>query len=170
MFLEIFLGFRVFRDFKKVYNKLGMSSVKIEDRKYWVLLALEAAQGESLTPVQLQKSLFLFSEKNRIKKDSYKFRPYDYGPFDPDVYRDAEQLEKDGLISISYAQNLKWKVYTITPEGASLSEKVKKLLPQNLIQSISDIINHVRSLSFQELVKEIYTDYPAYSVNSVFRG
>jgi uncharacterized protein YwgA len=147
-----------------------MASVKIEDRKFWVLLALEAAQGKSLTPVQLQKSLFLLSEKNRLKKGFYKFKPYDYGPFSPEVYRDAEELEKESLINVSYEQNLKWKVYRITPNGMNLSQEIKKSLTDNLIQSISDIINHVIGLSFRDLVQEIYKEYPSYSVNSVFRG
>ena len=32
------------------------------DRKYGTLLALGAAQGKALTPVQLQKTLFLLGE------------------------------------------------------------------------------------------------------------
>ena len=152
-----------------MYNKSQMSRITIENRKYWVLLALEAAQGKSLTPVQLQKSLFLLSEKNNLKKDFYKFKPYDYGPFSPEVYRDAEQLESESLITISFERNLKLKQYSITPEGVKFSEKIKKEVPDFLILILHEIISHVLSLNFRDLVQEIYKDYPAYSVNSVFR-
>ncbi len=123
-----------------------------------------------MTPVQLQKSLFLLSEKNNLKKDFYRFRPYDYGPFAPEIYRDAEQLGNENLITISYEHNLKWKVYAITPEGMKLSERIKSFLPDDLVQSIKDIIGHIRGLSFSDLVQEIYKEYPSYSVNSVFKA
>src|SRR5439155_6656754 len=53
-------------------------------RSAWVLLALLAAEGHSLTPVQLQKCLFLLGSRRPkdVGRDFYHFRPYDYGPFD----------------------------------------------------------------------------------------
>jgi len=68
----------------------------------WVLLALLAAKDHSLTPVQLQKSLFLLGKRrpHDIGKAFYHFRPYDYGPFDVAVYTDTDQLVEEGLVTV----------------------------------------------------------------------
>ena len=67
-----------------------------------LLRIIAAAEGEPVTPAQLQKVAFLvgmeFAEE--LPPNYYAFKPYDYGPFCVEVYRDAEQLERDGLISI----------------------------------------------------------------------
>ncbi len=143
--------------------------VKIE-RKYWVLLVLDAADENHHSPVQLQKSLFLIGEKLKIKSEFFVFAPYDYGPFDADIYKDAEELEKEGLITIAYEPNLRWKVYAIKLQGARIAEEIKKKLDDSIVKEISNNVNWVIEKSFRELVKQIYIDYPEFSTNSVFRG
>ena len=71
--------------------------------KDWTLLVLASAGGP-LSPVQLQKTLFLIdrnlSRAQRGVTRFYNFRAYDYGPFDSAIYTDAVilQTEKsDGL-------------------------------------------------------------------------
>ena len=60
-------------------------------RQDWLLLVLAAADGKPLSPLQLQKSLFLvgYDLARLVGSDFYTFRPFDYGPFDAAVYRDA---------------------------------------------------------------------------------
>ena len=141
------------------------------ERKYWVLLVLDAANGKPLTPVQLQKSIFLVGKKLEIpEKYYYAFKPYDYGPFCVDVYRDAELLEVDSLITIGYASNLKWKIYSITFTGTDMANKMKASLKENEAQKIKEIVDQVLQQDFRELVKGIYKEFPEFSVNSVFRG
>ena len=68
------------------------------------LVILALAGGEPLTPVKIQKSLFLASDKaaDAFRPDShYNFQPYDYGPFDRQVYSDVENLEREGLAKVS---------------------------------------------------------------------
>jgi hypothetical protein len=69
----------------------------VMERKHWTLLVLAAAGGDPLTPVQLQKTLFLL-EKERPEvsgRNYYRFTPYAYGPFDSRVYADAEILASE---------------------------------------------------------------------------
>ena len=72
------------------------------EKRDWLLLALAAAKTKGLTPVQIQKSLFLFGENMSGIGGSrfYKFVPYNYGPFDKRIYSDAEALETEGLVVI----------------------------------------------------------------------
>ncbi len=73
------------------------------ERENVTLAVLSLADG-MLTPVQLQKAMFLASDKlsSAFKADSrYNFQPYDYGPFDRQMYEDVEAMERQGLIQIN---------------------------------------------------------------------
>src|SRR5436190_18669612 len=75
--------------------------------KDWTLLVISAADSRGLSPVQLQKSLFLLERRlseeapaEKLGESFYEFVPYNYGPFDVKVYQDAEALEERGLVTI----------------------------------------------------------------------
>src|SRR5947209_2707195 len=69
------------------------------NRKDWTLLAICSANGNGLSPVQLQKALFLLSrEMPNAVGNFYHFTAYHYGPFDRAVYDDAERLAADGMV------------------------------------------------------------------------
>ena len=74
------------------------------DRKYWTLLALGAAEGKALTPVKLQKTLFLLGQVFPKMEDFYNFVPYDYGPFNASIYEDAKILAQDGTGKYRHSQ------------------------------------------------------------------
>ena len=61
-------------------------------RHDWLLLVLAAAEGDTLSPLQLQKSLFLVGHglAGLVSTDFYDFQPHAYGPFAAAVYHDAE--------------------------------------------------------------------------------
>lgn len=148
---------------------VNMSGISFE-RKYWVLVALYAADGTSMSPIQLQKSIFLIGQKLDIKKDFYEFEPYDYGPFDVHIYQDAESLDELGLITIAYWSERRRRTYSITTKGV---EKIEELLEDEtseVVENSKEIVKRVISLGFRELVKEVYEEFPEYSINSVFRG
>jgi hypothetical protein len=67
-------------------------------RREWTLLVLGAA-SRPLSPVQLQKSLFLLGKwlPEEVGDDFFQFEPYRYGPFDKAVYTEVELLERDAL-------------------------------------------------------------------------
>lgn len=141
------------------------------NRKNWLLLTIAAAGGDTLSPVQLQKSMFLLGEKERkeVGKGFYKFVPYAYGPFCVDLYRDAEELESKGLVSIHQIMSGRWKEYRVTPEGSEKAEKIRTKVNEQAFNTLVDTVDHVRALSFNELLREVYRDYPYYSKKSVFQ-
>jgi len=140
-------------------------------RKDWNLLVLAAAEGKPLTPVQLQKILFLI-EKNvpqKQRRDFYNFKPYDYGPFDVVVYQDAEALEQDGFICIRPVPERQWSEYAATPAGLKAAEQLQKGLAPGVKEYIQALVEWASKLSFQEIVSAIYKAYPAYKEKSVFQ-
>ena len=141
------------------------------NRQDVLLAALAASQGRPYSPVQIQKTMFLIS-KNIPKVFSngtvYKFSPYDYGPFDSDVYVDAEKLEKDGLVEI--IKGGRWKNYAATDEGLKKGKEVLNLMKPERKTYIKEVSKWVRGQDFAQLVNAIYEQYPDMKANSIFKG
>lgn len=141
-------------------------------KKDWTLLAISAVDGEPLTPVQLQKSLFLLGEKKAVDvgKGFYDFEPYDYGPFDVTVYKDAEQLEREGLVRIDREEpGRSWAEYAPTRNGLQHAKELRKQAPTGAVRYLKTAVEWTQSLTFQQLVSAIYEAFPEQQENSVFR-
>ena len=89
-------------------------------RQDWLLLVLAAAGGKPLSPLQLQKSLFLvgYDLAKLVGADFYTFRPFDYGPFDATVYQDAEEQAAQGLVTIRSHPVTK-REFSLTHDGGN---------------------------------------------------
>lgn len=138
-------------------------------RQDWTLLAISFANGRGLSAVQLQKVLFLLERgvPKEIGKPFYKFVPYNYGPFDSAVYKDADRLALQNLVNISKPTG-RYAVYKVTPEGATLARQLEDEAPPRALKHLRNVITWVQELSFAELVRAIYTRYPDMKANSVF--
>lgn len=134
-----------------------------------LLKIITAANGEKVTPVQLQKVAFLLGMKfpKELPVNYYKFQKYDYGPFCVDVYRDAETLQRNGLILISENPRGGWKEYSALRHTA-INDLGR--IPKHIANYIDETVQWARTLSFQELVREVYIQFPQYRENSVFQG
>ena len=138
----------------------------------WILLALSFAEGAPMSPVQLQKSIFLFKKRlvgANIPKKFYKFVPYSYGPFCQEIYADARGLELEGLISIDEGAN-HIRQYSATPAGRSKAIDLAKGISPRGISHGKEIVSWVKAQSFRELVSAIYQKYPRCMANSIFKG
>lgn len=141
------------------------------DRRDWNLLVLAAAKGEPLSPVQLQKSLFLIAKnlESAVGPGFYDFQPYNYGPFDALVYADAREHAVEGLAKV-VATPGGWSEYTATPAGIVEAERIESQVPREAAEYVRRIVEWVRRQTFQSLVRSIYEKYPDMKVNSVFQG
>ena len=139
--------------------------------KDWLLVAVAAADHEGLDPVQLQKSLFLFGEKGRefAGKGFYRFEPHNYGPFCLEVYRHADALVAQGLISRTRRPGCSWSAFTVTDAGLKEANTLRRGPGRAGAQYLNDLVAFVRRKSFYELVQLIYQLYPKYKAKSIFR-
>jgi hypothetical protein len=142
-------------------------------RKELTLLVVAAAEHKALRPVQLQKSLFLICQNiaaEQLGVDRlYHFDAYDYGPFCSQIYRDAEDLESDGLITITRPPESVFKLYQATPDGLARAEHLFRTLSGEVADYIKRVVRFTQELSFNQLVSAVYRAYPAMRVNSVFQ-
>jgi hypothetical protein len=136
------------------------------------LVVLSLADGETFTPVQIQKALFLADDKapRAFRTDSrYRFEPYDYGPFDWQVYADVENLERRGLARVNQQPGSRWRTYAASPAGIAEGRRLATRVGIAEQITLQKIVHLVRSLSFNELVSAIYKAYPPMRARSVFR-
>jgi len=142
------------------------------NRENWTLLAICSAQDKGISPLQLQKSLFLLGKElpREVGRDFYKFIPYNYGPFNSTIYGDAERLSGSGLVTVLYPPGQRWPLYIATPEGIKHAKEVEKKASSDATSYLKKIVNWACSLTFQQLVQTIYRKYPEFRANSVFRN
>lgn len=125
---------------------------------------------DGLSPVQLQKSLFLLGAELRqeVGHTFYTFIPHNYGPFSKQIYLDAEQLAADGLVAIERAPGSPAQ-YVITVPGRTRALEVERELAARVREYFANVVTWTQQQSFSGLIRSIYEKYPEYRVNSVFQ-
>jgi uncharacterized protein YwgA len=149
----------------KCYNKFVISTLSNKD---WMLLVLFYAGSVGLSPVKLQKSLFLLQKAfHQEIGNFYAFKPYNYGPFDARIYVNADELVTDGLVS-KVTMDHSWSTYVITKPGLVKAKTLLKVTDKKIIKYIKQLIRWMQPLSFEVLISSVYKKYPEYKKNSVF--
>jgi len=142
------------------------------ERHRWALLAIDEAAPSGLSPVQLQKTLFLIGKNltREVGDSYYSFVPYNYGPFDPNVYSDAELLIRQGLVFETRSAGRSWSYYRITRSGHTMAEQSRQTceVSERGARYVREVVKWVQSLTFAQLLSAIYRAYPEYKANSVF--
>lgn len=139
-------------------------------RSDMVLAALAAAgEGRSFSPVQVQKLFFLLDREasHLVAGPHFHFQPYDYGPFDREVYAELDALKLRGLVDTAGDSN--YRRYTLTQPGFEAGRQELAAWSQEASDYAAQVTQWVQKLSFQQLVSSIYAKYPDMKVNSVFR-
>jgi hypothetical protein len=139
------------------------------DRQDWVLVALHFGGGKGLSPVQLQKTLFLLGmEVPEVRVNFYEFFPHNYGPFCKEIYSDAERMAETGLVAIERIPQ-QYSTYFITPDGQNRVREIEREVPRRAWDYLHSAVEWAQKQSFSGLVRAIYDKYPDYRVNSVFQ-
>ena len=135
-----------------------------------VLLVADGTSGQtySLDPVRVMKGAFLASKKGRAEwQGLFRFRPYDYGPFDSSVYGVCDRLVADGLIEVD--PRGRYKRYLVTDEGRRRVQELEDEHGECVAGWLSSVGAWVGSRPFAKLLREIYAEYPEYAVRTIFR-
>jgi uncharacterized protein len=142
-------------------------------RREVLLAILAASQGRPYTPVQIQKATFLVTRNFTDLVNagqSFDFVPYDYGPFDQNVYSEAEALWRGGEVEITRREGANWNQYAASDSGIERGNHILHGMQERQREYITRVSRWVRALSFEDLVRSIYVQYPEMRANSVFRG
>jgi hypothetical protein len=139
------------------------------NREEIVLTALSAGgAGAWYEPVQVQKLFFLIDREiaAEVGGHHFVFRPYDYGPFDSDVYTELERMHRSGLVIIAAGY---YRSYGLSEQGYARGAALLNKLPARARDFMTRTARWVLSLSFSQLVSAIYEKYPDMKTASVFR-
>ena len=128
---------------------------------------------------RLMKMVFLLLKEGELEKQftlPTKFKPYKYGPFDPEVYDAIEALK--GL-SIIEEKSLKEKVfefpedidevydtdteYKLTPVGIAKVQKITNQVPQDVMRKISNYKMNYNEKPLVEILHYVYSRFPEYA-------
>lgn len=117
-----------------------------------LLLALLESFGGKLNNRDLQKYLFLFTQRCQIEK-SYDFVPYKFGCFSFQSYADRRNLAEAGFLTADDQWQLKGRGHldAVTPDD---KKKIQQFQMQYSI------------ISSDDLVREVYRNYPYYAIKS----
>jgi hypothetical protein len=139
-------------------------------RRDVLLAALSNSADQSLTPVQIQKAMFLVAKEagHLAPKPFYEFEKYNYGPFCADIYSDLDALRLTGFVSCEQMTGSRVRRYRLTAVGHAKSNSAGSKLNPVLGAYLQTVVRWVTSLGFQDLVRSIYKKYPEYKENSIF--
>jgi DNA-binding PadR family transcriptional regulator len=140
-------------------------------REDWLLLFVGLPGGDFCSDqIRVMKGMFLFSKEGPgVVRDLYSFTPYDYGPFDTQVYRDLDTLEVQGFVRVEPIQGTSRHVFRLTAKGEQRMVQLLGEAPGAAVDVLGDIKKLVTSRSFLDLLRYVYEKYPAYASQSVVR-
>ncbi len=147
-------------------------ATSLTPRQKYVLAALAADPGACFESVQIQKLLFLLDENitDAPGGKQFDFKPYDYGPFDKDVYVELEALQERGLVQMTtISPNFSRRQYSLTFNGQKQGGHALKKFAPDTAAYVKDLSRWVRQQSFATLVGSIYKAYPHMRENSIFQ-
>jgi uncharacterized protein YwgA len=105
-----------------------------------------------------------------VTQESYRFRPFHYGPFTEEVFDDLMALQMLGLVSVIGDQEAEQK-FVITPTG---HDAVQRLLQEARISPV--LLDEIRKIkvtfgrmNLDQLIRRVYADYPQYTEKSQIR-
>lgn len=157
----------------KYRRRMGLTYLdNAMSRSDLILVLLAVAAGRAYSPAQLQKSAFLVTTNLPslvTVGPAFDFQPYDYGPFDRNVYVEAQALRDRGEAELSVVPFGRWVTYAATQAGITRGEAILSALSKPTQNYIQDVSKWALSQSFNSLVKSIYDAYPAMREKSIFR-
>ena len=148
----------------------GRERRKMEQNSIVIMALAAGGKNAEYGPAQAQKLFFLIDKELNDLPDApfFAFQPYDYGPFDKDVYSALDSLKESGRVLVNHSS--RYRKFALTEEGYQEGEKLLQEMSGHAKKFITDAAIWVQETSFQDMVSAIYTKYPDMKANSIFRS
>jgi uncharacterized protein len=135
-------------------------------RSDWLLCLIAGVAPDHdgwIDVIRIMKGMFLFQEEiGNLPEVNYKFQPYDYGPFTPQVYRDLEFLSREGLVASYSPAN---KTYRATRQGREYMSAID--FPEQELNELLSLRIELDDLGFRDLLRRVYQAHPQSATRSV---
>lgn len=135
----------------------------------YLLLFVNAPGGRyPLDRIRTMKGMFLLTREKGLGLGAlYEFKPYDWGPFSQDVYRDLDALLADGLIATEHDTRHRYETYRPTRLGEERAQRTE--LQPAVAKKIRELKAMTTSMSFLDLLERVYDQHPEYAQKSKLR-
>ena len=124
-----------------------------------ILLYMLDRAGETISRLELTKLCFLLRQETPLKGEGafYDFVPYRYGPFSFALYREADKLEKSGILGCPSDKH--WSLnQDVSQYTDSLSDPIRN--------DIDELLKRFQYFTQEKLIDYVYNQYPWFTVNS----
>jgi len=125
----------------------------------WLLLAMAAAGAAGLSPIQLQRSLFLLSQKRKTHLASgfYQFEPGDAWPFSKALYEDLDAFVAAGDVTKEYRPECTQSFFRLADSGRMLAEELRPHLKAEASSYLEEAVAWVTEQSTLDLAHKTPT-------------
>ena len=140
----------------------------ITHRSEIVLGAMAAGPRHAyFDPVRMQKLLFLIDVEipDLIGGPFFDFQPYNFGPFDIQVYFELEELTASSRVHTD--RTWRYDRYRLTDAGLVMGNTVLRELPETARRFVDRACQWMLAVSFDDLLSAIYRRYPDMGVRSI---
>lgn len=140
------------------------------NRQGWLLLAIAQAGDKGLSPIQIQKTMFLLRMEaaDYVGQRFYTFKPYNYGPFSSVIYKEVDFLVFSGMLREQQSDN--YNIYVATTAGRDRANTLIQRLDEKPKRYLVKLVRWVTSVDFGQLLRSVYAKYPKYATKSLFRS
>lgn len=136
-----------------------------------LLLGFKTPSGAlKLDPVRIQKGMFLLAQEGEMdESEKYEFEPLHYGPYSRELRRELGSLVAEGLVDKEPVPGYTWSRYQLTTAGFGRGRELLDNAPRTELKRLFGIKSEITSVSFRELLDDVYTRYPEFAERSIFQ-
>jgi hypothetical protein len=130
-----------------------------EARRGWLLLAIALSGTSGLSPVQLQRSLFLVGQKReeQVGPGFYEFEANGSGPASTALYVDIDALVTAEYIVKEWVPESSWSAFRLSDAGQASAADFRRKLKKDALSGLEDAVAWVKELSYLDLVHKTST-------------
>ena len=128
-------------------------------RRGWLLLATAVSGASGLSPVQLQRSLFLVCQKReeQVGPGFYEFESYGSGPASTALYADIDALVAAEYIVKEWVPESSCSTFHLSDAGQGRAADFRRKMKKEALESLEDAVAWVKEQSYLELVHKTST-------------
>lgn len=154
--------------------------LELKLREVLPLALMREADSDTIRgKTKITKLVFLAEEEFLKKRDysleetvTFKFFPYDYGPFSKELLECLERLDDEGVIDISTTSTFRntrydYQITEAAKEGLRTLEK-NDMRVRTLCDVAKAVMDEYGSMRIRKLLDYVYDNHGEYTKNSVY--
>ena len=140
--------------------RLQANGEREDTRRGWLLLVLSMSGKGGLSPLQLQRSLFLVAQK-REEQVGAGFYEFEEGngsaPTSPTLYEDIDALGAAAHVEKEWRPDLSASMFRLSDTGWAWSEDLRRKVRKDALSGLEDAVAWVKEQSYLELIHKTST-------------